>query len=290
MNHIGAFDEYRPLLFSIAYRMLGSVMDAEDIVQEAFLRWQQASADDIQSPKSYLSAIVTRLCIDHLRSAYVRREAYTGPWLPEPLVAGSGFAETMAQKESVSIAFLVLLEKLSPLERAVFLLREVFDYGYDEIAQIVDKSEANCRQIVRRAHQHIGQPPRYDVSPEQRDRLAAQFMHTLASGDMNGFLALLADDITLVADGGGKVSSALNPIYGPDRVTRFLFGLLKRLPPDLAVRVTEVNGQPGFAIFYGSGEPYAVMALEIAGDRIRQIHNILNPDKLRRLPPFKESA
>ncbi len=285
MNRVESFTQYRPLLFSIAYRMLGSAMDAEDMLQETFLRWQQAPADDVQSPKSYLSAVVTRLCIDHLRSAQVRREAYVGPWLPEPILTGQnpGAVETMALDDSLSIAFLVLLESLSPLERAVFLLREVFDYDYGEIARVVDKTETNCRQMVRRARQHLkARRPRYEVSLEQRDRLTMQFAQTLASGDMDGFLALLAEDITLVADGGGKISAAIHPITGPDKVARYLFGLLEKLRETLDARFAEVNGQPGFVI-YVDGQLDDVLVLDIAGDRIRAIHVIRNPDKLRRL-------
>jgi RNA polymerase sigma-70 factor, ECF subfamily len=282
-NRLDTFNQYRPLLFSIAYRMLGTAMDAEDILQEAFLRWEQAPADDVQSPKSYLSAVVTRLCIDYLRSAQVRREAYVGPWLPEPILTGQnpGFAETTMLNESLSMAFLVLLESLSPLERAVFLLREVFDYDYGEIARIVDKSEANCRQMVSRAKQHIqARRPRYEVSVEQRDRLTMQFVQTLSSGDMEGFLALLADDIVLMSDGGGKVAAALKPIYGADKVARYLFGLLKKLPQQADSRLVEVNGQPGF-VMYLDGHLEQVLALDIVGERIQHIHVVRNPDKLR---------
>jgi RNA polymerase sigma-70 factor, ECF subfamily len=290
MNRLDSFNEYRPLLFSIAYRMLGSAMDAEDILQDAFLRWEAASADEVQSTKSYLAAVVTRLCIDHLRSAYVRREAYVGPWLPEPILTGAngGFTETAASnealKESLSIAFLVMLESLSPVERAIFLLREVFDYGYDEIGRIVDKTEANCRQMVRRAHQRLdARRPRYEVTEEQRERLTTQFVQTLTEGDMDGLLALLAEDITLTSDGGGKVAAALKPIYGSDKVARYLFGLLKRLEGNLTARPVEVNGQPGFMTFI-DGQLDHVLALDIAEDRIRGVQIVRNPDKLQRLP------
>jgi RNA polymerase sigma-70 factor, ECF subfamily len=276
-NRLDTFNQYRPLLFSIAYRMLGTAMDAEDVLQEAFLRWEQAAADDVQSPKSYLAAVVTRLCIDFLRSAQAQREAYVGPWLPEPVLTGqnTGLADTMMLNESLSMAFLVLLENL-------FLLRQVFDYDYDEIARIVDKSEANCRQMVRRARQHIeARRPRYEVSAEQRDRLTTQFVQTLSTGDMEGFLALLADDIVLMSDGGGKVAAALNPIYGADKVARYLFSLSKRLQQHgLEARLAEVNGQPGLIVYIG-GQLDNVLVLDITGERIRHIHIVRNPDKLR---------
>src|SRR5436305_5443299 len=222
-NTTQIFNQYRALLFSIAYRMLGSATDAEDIVQEAFLRWLQASDEEIQSPKAFLSTVVTRLCIDQLRSARAQREQYVGPWLPEPIPTGQrqDLTETAVLAESLSFAFLVMLESLGPLERAVFLLREVFDYDYSEIAAIVGKSEANCRQVLHRAHQHLGQRrPRYDVSHEQQERITSQFMHATTSGDMQGLLNLLTDDIVFTADSGGKVRAGLKPVHGPDKVAR----------------------------------------------------------------------
>lgn len=251
------------------------------MVQETFLRWQRAPDDEVQSPKAYLSTIVTRLCIDQLRSARVQREEYIGPWLPEPILTERQ-PDTAALAESISMAFLVLLESLTPVERAVFLLREVFDYEYAEIARIVGKSEANCRQTARRAHQHIAaRRPRFDVAPEQQERLAHQFVETCAGGDMAGLLSLLADDITLWSDGGGRVKSALRPIYGPAKVARLIFALIRR-SRDFVFRPAHVNGQPGI-IGYVEGRPQAVLALDIAADRIRAIHLIVNPDKLRGL-------
>jgi RNA polymerase sigma-70 factor (ECF subfamily) len=286
MSRAETFSEYRPLMFSIAYRMLGSVMDAEDMVQETYLRFEQAVQSEVQSPKSFLATVVTRLCIDHLRMAYVQRESYVGPWLPEPLQTGpgSGFTEHAALSDSLSIAFLVLLESLSPVERAVFLLREVFDYDYDEVARIVEKSEANCRQIVHRAQQHITlRRSRFDVSREQRDRLLSQFIQTCQDGDMTGFVALLADDIVMLSDGGGKTAAALNPIYGPAKVGRYIFGILNKMPANFTVSVVEINGQPAL-IGHISGQIYNVLTIDITGDRITGIQNMLNPDKLRRLP------
>jgi RNA polymerase sigma-70 factor (ECF subfamily) len=195
MDRVELFDRHRTLLFSIAYRMLGSVMDAEDVVQETYLRWQRASGNGIRSPKSYLSAIVTRLSIDWLRSAKTRREEYVGPWLPEPLATGSDIADAAALDETLSMAFLVLLENLSPVERAVFLLREAFDYGYAEIASLIGKSEANCRLLARRARVSVAaRRPRCESSPEQEERLIGSFLEACFDGDMEGLLALLSED------------------------------------------------------------------------------------------------
>ncbi len=288
MNQDDTFQSYRPLLFSIAYRMLGNVMDAEDCVQEAYVRWHQAveSGEVVQSPKTYLCTIVTRLCIDQLRSARAQREAYVGVWLPEPLVEPNvpDLAEMAAWSESLSMAFFLLLEYLSPVERAAFLLRQVFDYEYGEIAEIVGKSEENCRQIVRRAQQHLtARRPHYEVSFEQRDQLTHQFIRACASGDMDGLLALLTEDVVLHSDGGGKVPAALNPIYGPSKVARGLFGLLRKAPPGLTLHVARVNGQPGL-VNYLDGVPFAVVALAMVEGRIREIDIVVNPDKLHHVP------
>ncbi len=284
MERAETFTQYRPLLFSIAYRMLGSAMDAEDMVQETFVRWQ-SSPDAIESPKAYLSAIVTRLCIDHLRSARVLREEYIGPWLPEPIVTETPH-DSAVLADSLSIAFLRVLESLSPVERAVFLLREVFDYGYDEIARVVGKSEANCRQMVKRAKARIAERrPRFDVRREEHERLLAEFSQACLTGDVNGLLSLFADDITLYSDGGGKAGTARNPIYTPAKVARFIFAILRKAPPGFSARIARVNGQPTI-ISYANGTPYTVLAFDIADGRIRSIYNIINPDKLTRVPPL----
>lgn len=243
MSPSDPFHSYQPLLFAIAYRMLGSAMDAQDMVQETFLRWSHATGE-IDSPKAYLSAIVTRLCIDHLRRAHVQRETYIGPWLPEPLLASQP-TDNVALDESLSLAFLVLLERLTPVERAVFLLREVFEFEYEAIARIVEKSEANCRQVVRRARQHLAERrPRFDTSPQEREQMTRLFAQSCATGDLSALLALLADDIVLYSDGGGKARAALNPILGPDKVARYMLGVLGKLPPDFAAAFATVNGQP----------------------------------------------
>ena len=279
------FNEYRPLLFGIAYRMLGSVMDAEDVVQDAFLRWQNAAPAQVESPKAYLSTIVTRLCLDHLRSARVQREEYVGPWLPEPLVSEQApdVAETAALHESLSMAFLVLLESLTPVERAIFLLHDVFGYDFAEIARIVGRSEANCRQLARRARGYVeARRPRFEPSAAQQDRLTHQFMRACTTGDLPALVATLADDITLWSDGGGKVAAARNPIHGRDAVARLLISIARKAPAGLDTRFTRVNGQPGF-VSYLEGRPFAVLLLDVVDERIRDVRLVLNPDKLRHL-------
>jgi RNA polymerase sigma-70 factor, ECF subfamily len=288
-SRIRDFDRYRPLLFSVAYRMLGSVMDAEDIVQEAFVRWQGASEGEVRSPRAYLSAVVTRLSIDQLRSARVRREEYVGPWLPEPLPEEPDIADTAALNESLSMAFLVLLKSLTSTERAVFLLREVFDYDYGEISHLVGKSEANCHQIARRARGYIAaQRPRFERSPEQEERLTERFIEACMDGDMEGLLGLLAEDLILWSDGGGKVRAALNPIRGSDKVARFFMGILGKAPPGLVIRQTKVNGHPGIIGYYADGQPQSVTTFDIADECIRAIHILVNPEKLGNVPDLRE--
>jgi RNA polymerase sigma-70 factor (ECF subfamily) len=279
------FDELRPLLFSIAYRMLGSAMDAEDIVQDAYLRWQKAADAEIESPKAYLSTIVTRLCLDYLRSARVQREEYVGPWLPEPLAVEEApdVADTAALHESLSMAFLVLLESLTPVERAIFLLHDVFGYDFSEIAGIVGRSEANCRQLARRARGYVeARRPRFEPSAAQQDRLTHQFLRACTTGDLPGLVATLADDITLWADGGGKVRAARNPIHGADAVARFLLGVLRKAPEGLDTRFARVNGQPG-VVSYLAGQPFAVLLIDVADERIQGLRLVVNPDKLQHL-------
>lgn len=277
-----AFDQYRGLLFAVAYRMLGSATDAEDIVQEAFVRWLQAGEEKVQSPRAYLSTIVVRLCINQAESARAQREVYTGSWLPEPVLTSyhPEMAETVMLGETLSFAFLVLLEQLGPLERAVFLLREVFEYDYAEIAEMVNKSETNCRQILRRAHQHLDRHrPRFAASHEQQARLTEQFIRASASGDMQGLLNLLTDDIVFVGDGGGKAPVALKPVRGADKVARGTMGGM-RFFAQMQTRTEEVNGRPAI-VGYLDGHPCGVLICEIEGDRISQIYAVLNPEKLR---------
>lgn len=287
-NVTDLFNSYRPLLFSIAYRMLGSAADAEDIVQEAYLRWERASDEEVRSPKSYLSTIVTRLSIDQLRKEKARREVYTGSWLPEPLMTSHNpnLTSTVELAESLSVAFLLLLETLAPVERAVFLLREVFDYEYVEVAEIVGKSEANCRQIVRRAQAHLRERrPRFPVSREHQEQMIQSFVRACSEGDMDGLVNLLTHDIVFTTDGGGKVQAALNPIYGIDKVARFIFAIVARLNavPDTSFAFSEINGQPGI-ITYSGNMPSGTLTFSYDGDRFSAIQSVVNPDKLHHLP------
>ncbi len=290
MEQVEVFENHRPLLFSIAYRMLGTVMEAEDILQEAFLRWRDAAAETIDSPKSYLATVVTRLCIDYLRSAQVRREEYIGPWLPEPLVAdpAAGPVERQAMSDSLSIAFLVILESLAPTERAVFLLREVFGYEYNEIAQIVGKSEANCRQMASRARREVAQRrPRFDSSPQQQTSVVNQFLDTISSGDVESLLSMLDKDVTWWSDGGGQFGVAQKPIRGAENVAHFIMNLVRRSPDDVATLPVEVNGGPGL-IIYVAGQRYGVLSFGLANGRIGSIWAVVNPDKLSSVPPYHD--
>jgi RNA polymerase sigma-70 factor, ECF subfamily len=284
------YEELRPLLFSIAYQMVGSSGDAEDIVQEAFLRFHRETrrGTEIASPKAWLSTVTTRLAIKHVQSARVRRERYVGTWLPEPLVtepdpAGLRHAETA---DSLSLAFLVLLESLGPVERAVFLLREVFDYGYDEIAAVVGKSEENCRQIAVRARRQVeARKPRFEASRRKRQELSRRFFEAVEADDAQALVRLLAADVVAYADGGGKAPAILRPLYGREQVIR-LFGAARPFFERLgarSVRYAEINGQPGALYLDADGHPVLVLSLDIADDQVQTVRAINNPDKLRHL-------
>ncbi|KAI9130338.1 RNA polymerase sigma-70 factor [Acaryochloris sp. CCMEE 5410] len=280
------FLEHWSLLFAIAYRMLGTVMDAEDMVQDTFLKWQTVSKSQVRSAKSYLTTIITRLCIDRLRSAQVQREQYIGPWLPEPIVTAFSADPhyQVEQADSLTMAFLVMLERLSPIERAVFLLREIFDYDYDEIAPIVEKSTVNCRQIARRARQQVTKPrSRFSASPEQHHQLTLKFMQACQQGEMEDLLHCLADDITLWSDGGGQVTAALKPIQGSVKVSGFLRAIYRYqrklgFIPDL--ELVQVNGQTGIQ-FSIAGQVETIAVLETTDQQIISIFFIRNPQKLR---------
>jgi RNA polymerase sigma-70 factor (ECF subfamily) len=284
---LATFDQYRGLLFSIAYRMLGSVADAEDMLQEAFIRWQQSGADDVRSPRAFLVTIMSRLCLNQLQSARVQRQEYVGEWLPEPIVTdpGSDPFGLIKIDESLSMAFLVLLERLTPIERAVFLLREVFEYEYPEIAAVLGQSEVNCRQILRRARQHVSSlRPRFEASERKQDDLLQRFLQAVESGDMDGLLALLSNDVVLHSDGGGKAIAVPNPVRGADRVARGILGSLQRLVPKTLVRrLAHINGESGL-INYLDGEPHSVLTLDAVDGRIRAIYVLTNPEKLSHLP------
>ena len=286
------FEEYRSLLFAMAYRMLGSAMEAEDMVQEAYLRYRATPPESIRTLKSYLTTIVHHLCLDHLKSAQTRRENYVGPWLPEPIITGDGASllsplRQITDRESISMAFLVLLESLSPLERAVFLLREVFDYEYAEIAQITGREETACRQLFSRAKKHISEHrPRFPASPEAHAKMIGRFMEAFIAGDIDGLMSLLAEDVTVWSDGGGKVSAARQPIHGRDNVARASIAILSRAPEGTTFEVIEANGLPALLIRV-KGQVVGVLALEVEGDFIRAVRNVANPDKLAHLnlPP-----
>jgi RNA polymerase sigma-70 factor (ECF subfamily) len=285
-DRLAEFHSYRGLLFSIAYRMLGSVADAEDILQEAYIRWQRASGSEIQSSRAFLVTVVSRLCINQLQSARVQREEYVGHWLPEPVVTDPSADPSAAfhVDDSLSMAFLVLLERLSPVERAVFLLREVFDSDYAEIAKMVGKDEANCRQIFHRARQHVAQiRPRFEASQQQREELLGKFLEASFTGNLDSLVALLSTDAELHADGGGKAPAVPNLVIGADRVARAILGGLRKLvPQNLTRRMARINGEPG-VVSYLEGRPYAVLTLDVEQGRIKSIYIVTNPQKLAHL-------
>ncbi len=289
------FRALRPSAFAIAYRMLGSVSEAEDVVQEGFLRLHRAreAGERIQSPRAYLSTVVSRLALDHLRSARVRRETYVGEWLPEPLVASAD--EDPARKaemaDSLSLAFLVLLESLSPEQRAAFLLREVFDEPYDRIAEIVGTSEQNARQLATRARRHVdARRPRFEASREQREELASRFFAAAEDGDLEGLEALLAHDVVLRGDGGGKAPALARAVHGQARVARTLMAWLRAgtRVGGVSSRRAEVNGQPGSLFLDRDGRLISVMILDIADGQVQGVSSIVNPDKLRHLGPVAD--
>jgi RNA polymerase sigma-70 factor (ECF subfamily) len=278
--------DLRPLMLSIAYRMVGSFSEAEDIVQEAFLRLHEAG-EAVESPKAWLSTVTTRLSIDHLRSARVRREQYAGTWLPEPVLAdpapdAAARAETA---DTLSLALLVVMESLSPVERAVFLLREVFGYGYGEIAEIVGKSEDNCRQLAARARRHIdARTPRFETSREQRNELARRFFAAVQEGETDELVELLAADVAFYGDGGGKAPAIRRPVFGAKRVARLLLGFARVTKRDgYSLVPTEVNGQPGALAYDADGALVSVVSLDIVGGSIRAMRSVVNPDKLAHL-------
>jgi RNA polymerase sigma-70 factor, ECF subfamily len=288
-----AYASLRPLLFSIAYRMLSSVSEAEDVVQEAFLRYERALAEGaaIESPKAFLSAVVTRLSIDQLRSARARRETYVGEWLPEPLVTSDDDPAAHAEEaDSLSMAFLLLLERLSPVERAVFLLHDVFGYGYDEVAAIVGKSEANCRQLASRARRHIESgKPRFDASRKECDELAARFLAAVTDGDLDSLVETLAADVVVYGDGGGKAPQWTAPIVGVDRVARLFAGIGRQMR-ELGIRVEprRVNGQPGAIFLDPEGRLTNVWSLDIVDGAVQTVRSVINPDKLQHLGPVAD--
>ena len=277
------FEQHRARLRGVAYRMLGSRADAEDIVQDAYLRWHRESGEEIRSAEAWLVTTVTRLCIDRLRQARVEREAYVGPWLPEPIVS-SAAPPADAQSElasSLSVAFLVVLERLAPEERAAFLLHEVFDSSYDEIAQILGKSQAACRQIVSRSRKRVKEDrPRIEVSEVARKELLGRFVQAVMNRDRDSLLSVLETDAQWVSDGGGKAKAAHKIIRGSERVARFVLGVLGRRVSRLEFREITVNGEAGLAL-HSSGQLIAVISIQTDGAKILEFYSVLNPDKLR---------
>jgi RNA polymerase sigma-70 factor (ECF subfamily) len=296
-----AFEALRPLMFSIAYRMLGTVGDAEDVVQEAFLRYHQtvASGTAVESPKAFLSSVTTRLAIDQLRSARVRRETYVGEWLPEPLVTAVGGispapapdpADHAQVADSLSMAFLLLLERLSPLERAVFLLHEVFAYSYEEIADVVGRSPAACRQLGSRARRNVAaERPRFEASPERREELADRLLAAMDGGDLDGLVSLLSEDVVLYGDGGGVPPSWPKPIVGAEPVARLLLATWSQLEAvgARAERV-DVNGQPGVAIRDADGGLVSVLGFDLVDGQVATIRGVISRGKLGHLAPLAD--
>ena len=285
------FDTLRPYLFSIAYRMLGSVMESEDMLQEAWIRWDRADQTTVRNPKAFLAKTMTRLCLDHLKSAKIKREHYVGEWLPEPLVTAQSASlgrsespdQTLELAESLSFAFLHLLERLTPAERAVFLLREVFDYDYPAIAEILEKNESACRQLLRRGKAAVEKDrPKFDTTTAEHEQILGQFMTACISGSFEGLLNLLADDVVEYSDGGGVRRAALKPIVGADKVVRFLLGITKQLGSNVVPSMTHANGRPAI-LLYEHGEPHSLIILQIEEGKITQIFSQLNPHKLIQL-------
>jgi RNA polymerase sigma-70 factor (ECF subfamily) len=284
------FNEYRGLLFAIAYRMLGSRADADDVLQDAFLKWQQASIGEIESPRRYLVTIVSRLCINHLKSARVKREQYVGQWLPEPLLTDmrDDPAHDLLAGESISMAFMLLLQRLSPDERAIFILREVFDYEYAEISAIVNRTQEYCRQILHRAHEHVKRErTRFEPSHAEHKNLLQRFLAASLHGDMDGLLSVLAQDVMLYADGGGKASAVPNTVFGADHVSRLMLGAVKKfVPADVVVVPALINAQSGL-VAYSEGRARTVLIFGASNGAIQNIYIISNPDKLANIPDWQ---
>ncbi|MEV7069329.1 RNA polymerase sigma-70 factor [Streptomyces sp. NPDC093990] len=282
------FEAHRPVLLGVAYRMLGRVADAEDVVQEAWLRWSAADRSEVREPRAYLVRVTTRLAIDRLRQVKARGETYVGPWLPEPYVTDFGdtvpdTAEQAVLADSVSLAVLVVMESLSPLERAVFVLREAFGYPYADIAAMLDRAEPAVRQLAGRARRHVDERrPRYDVDPVRRRDLTERFLAAAGGGDLEALMALLAPDVRLVGDSGGKSKAPLRVLESADHVGRFIAGVAGKGLPDLTWRFLELNGGPAVLVLSG-GKPDSVFQVDVLDGRIQSVYIIRNPDKLHAL-------
>lgn len=287
-NHTAQFQTYRALLFSIAYRMLGTVMEAEDVLQDAYIRYASTNFSEIDSHKYYLTTIVTRLCINRLQAAWHKREVHLGSWLPEPVATASqpplfvNPAEKASTDDSISTAFLLLLEKLSAAERAVFLLREVFDYEYSEIATMLSKTEAACRQLFSRAKKHLRHNrPRFEKSPEVHAQLLKEFMKAVTSGDLEGLVSILAEDAVLLTDGGDRKGRATRPVQGAQNIAQFVLAFDRISPPQYTVEVQPINGTLGVVVRFADRRPYAVMTLEVVAGKIQQIFFVGDDNKLQ---------
>jgi RNA polymerase sigma-70 factor (ECF subfamily) len=284
------YRDLRPYAFAIAYRMLGSVGEAEDVVHDAFLRLNGAGEEELRSPKAFLAKITTRLAIDALRSARLRRESYYGPWLPEPLVGETwtDAGDSVEMADSLTMAFLVVLEKLSAVERAVFLLHDVFDFAYPEVSAILDKSEANCRQLASRARRRLAEErPRFEASREQREHLAERFFDACQGRDMNGLVELLAGDAVFYGDGGSKGTGVHRPLHGRDNIVKLLMAWFRRGHQfGMQVRPRPINGQPGAEFLDQDGRLINVISLDVAGGQIQTVRSVVNPDKLAHLGPL----
>lgn len=278
------FEGHRAYLLGLAYRMIGSLMEAEDIVQEAYLRFQKAAADaKIDNPRAYLTTITTRLCLDFLKSARAQREEYVGPWLPEPLLTADAPSELVLRRESISMAFLTLLERLSPVERAVYLLREIFDCGYGEISAVVEKSEANCRQLFSRARKSLShRRKRYPMDEERQRYLISAFLAAIEREDMEVLTSVLAEDVRWQTDGGGQVTAATRPLEGRDRVIKFALGIAPKRPESLRIEFVEANGTQSILLKV-DGRTFGIWQFDIEDERIAEIWAVVNPDKLKHL-------
>jgi RNA polymerase sigma-70 factor (TIGR02957 family) len=287
------FDRYRDLLMAVAYRILGQVADAEDVVQEAWIRWANADTSAVSNPRAFLVRVATRLSIDRLRRVKARRESYVGPWLPEPLLTGGDVAEQAALADSISMAMLVVLETLSPLERAVYVLREAFAMPYAEIAEVLGRNEPAVRQISRRAREHVREGrPRFDIDQEERRRVTERFLEAAAGGDPEALMDILAPGVTLVADGGGRARAPRRPVRGaekvarflaaisaPEKMAQFLLSVSSGALPEMNVRLAQVNGGPGIVAIIGE-KPVATIVLDVAGGLVQTIHMVANPEKM----------
>ncbi|HEY3840101.1 MAG TPA: RNA polymerase sigma factor SigJ [Bryobacteraceae bacterium] len=284
MTSIQALDVFvqeRPRLFALAYGFLGSRADASDAVQETWIRWQGREVGDVRDPAAWLTTVTARLALDRLRSARVRRETYPGTWLPEPVVDAPSAEQAVLQRSELSVAFLFLLERLGPEERAAFVLREVFDHSYRDISETLEKSEASCRQLVTRARERVRQDRvRAPVDHTEFERLLRRYVDALASGDERGLLELIAPGAVLYGDGGGKALSIVNPLHGPERIVKFLMGLRRKYRGQYELRPTNVNGWAGFLVVLG-GQVRGVSAYDISGGKIYGIYHVVNPDKLQ---------